>query len=427
MNEPRKLGDLVSGVQAGFWGADAPRTGAVPVRVIRNGDAASAQSLIDEQLPLRWVSPSERNRALVVPSDVVLVSSGEVGKVSRLAQESDELTIASNFVRRVRPAPGIDAAWLYHLMDSDDALRAARRSSGGTTLQNLSWSSYRNWIVQCPSKISQRRAADVLDTVDRKIALSQRLLDKLGSAKHGLLVELLTRGRSADGGMRSGPEARSTVIGPLPEEWEVRPLSDLLGSTDPAMRSGPFGSALLKRELVESGIPLLGIDNVHVDRFDRDYKRFVTPSKARELARYRVFPDDVMITIMGTVGRACLVPHDIGHALSSKHVWTMTFDRTVYLPYLVMTQLNHAPWVRCQLRRDEQGGIMSAIRSETLRSVKLPVPPISEQERIAAVLHATDRRINAEAETLRQLVGLKRGLSADLTSGRVQIPIGRTQ
>jgi type I restriction enzyme S subunit len=41
------------------------------------------------------------------------------------------------------------------------------------------------------------------------------------------------------------------------------------------MRSGPFGSALLKSELAENGSPLLGIDNVFVERFVTNFSRFV--------------------------------------------------------------------------------------------------------------------------------------------------------
>jgi len=109
----------------------------------------------------------------------------------------------------------------------------------------------------------------------------------------------------------------------------------LLGDIDPAMRSGPFGSALLKQELVEAGLPLLGIDNVHTERFVADYTRFVTPKKFAQLVvRYAVRPDDLMITIMGTVGRCCLVPEDIGQALSSKHTWTISLNQNTYSPYL---------------------------------------------------------------------------------------------
>jgi type I restriction enzyme S subunit len=129
-----------------------------------------------------------------------------------------------------------------------------------------------------------------------------------------------------------------------------------------------------------------------------------------------------MITIMGTVGRCCLVPEDIGEAFSSKHVWTITLDRDRYLPYLACKQLNHAPWARAHLRRDEQGGIMGAIRSETLRSLMLPVPPIEEQREIADILKAIDRRISAESEKLAKLRPLKVGLMSDLLTGRVRVP-----
>ncbi|WP_404881122.1 restriction endonuclease subunit S domain-containing protein, partial [Klebsiella pneumoniae] len=81
-------------------------------------------------------------------------------------------------------------------------------------------------------------------------------------------------------------------------------------------RSGPFGSALLKSELVEKGIPFLGIDNIHVVYFDNTFRRFVSERKFNELLKYAVRPRDVVITIMGTVGRAAVIPSDIERALS---------------------------------------------------------------------------------------------------------------
>jgi type I restriction enzyme S subunit len=76
------------------------------------------------------------------------------------------------------------------------------------------------------------------------------------------------------------------------------------------MPSGPFGSSLLKQELNASGIPLLGIDNVHVEGFVDKCSRYVDYDKFQELKQYRVRPADIMITIMGTVGRCCVGPDD---------------------------------------------------------------------------------------------------------------------
>ena len=184
------------------------------------------------------------------------------------------------------------------------------------------------------------------------------------------------------------------------------------------MRSGPFGSALLKEELLESGIPLLGIDNVLPEEFVPHFNRFVAPKKAKQLKRFRVRPGDVMITIMGTVGRCCMVPCDIDEALSSKHVWTISFDEKIYSPYLACIQINYASWVLNHFAKDMQGGIMSSIRSETLRSTLLPVPPSDERQEIERRLRAISTDINANKIFLKKVVSLKTALMQDLLTGR---------
>jgi type I restriction enzyme, S subunit len=134
-----------------------------------------------------------------------------------------------------------------------------------------------------------------------------------------------------------------------------------------------------------------------------------------------VRPDDVMITIMGTVGRCCVVPQDIGVALSSKHVWTMTFDKIRYSPFLACLQFNYASWVLRHFQRDEQGGTMSAIRSETLRTTQFPVPPIDESARIETVLVGVSRTIRQETILVEKLRLLKAGLMEDLLTGKVRV------
>lgn len=242
--------------------------------------------------------------------------------------------------------------------------------------------------------------------------------------KQGLLHDLLTRGIDDNGELRDPdrhPEQfQDSPLGRVPKGWQVAPVSALLADVEPAMRSGPFGSALRKDELVDHGVPLLGIDNVHVERFVADFTRFVTSKKAEELGRYLVRPGDVMITIMGTVGRCCVVPDNIGRALSSKHVWTLTFDQRRYPAQLACLQFNYAPWVLRHLARDEQGGIMAAIRSETLRTVLLPIPSPTEAIAICDRLVAASHRLTVERKRADKMKLLKAGVAEDLLTGRVR-------
>ena len=273
------------------------------------------------------------------------------------------------------------------------------------------------------AKPEQSKIAEVLSTVDRAIAQTEALIAKQQRIKTGLMQDLLTRGIDEHGQLRSEATHafKDSSLGRIPAEWDVATIQSLLADVDPAMRSGPFGSALLKEELVDSGIPLLGIDNVLPEFLVKDYRRFVSTEKAKQLRRYQVRAGDIMITIMGTVGRCCVVPDDIGTALSSKHVWTITLDRSKYSAYLACLQINHSPWVLSHFADDVQGGIMSSIRSNTLRSVLFPVPPFDEMKKIEGMLRAIADSIQSDKEALAKVRPLKAALMQDLLTGKVRV------
>ena len=270
----------------------------------------------------------------------------------------------------------IDGKYLYYFLSSQIA-RIDALGFEGSGLKHLRKDFVRNYEVPDLSKLEQSKIAEVLSKVDQAIAQTESLIAKQQRIKTGLMQDLLTRGIDEHGNLRSEEthEFKDSPLGRIPVEWKIADIQSLLDDVDPPMRSGPFGSALLKAELADKGVPLLGIDNVLPEQFVRNYKRFVPPVKAKQLYRYLVRPGDLLITIMGTVGRCCVVPDDIGEALSSKHVWTISLDKLRYSPYVACFQINHSPWVLNQFAQDEQGGIMASIRSETLRSTQLPVPP----------------------------------------------------
>jgi type I restriction enzyme S subunit len=121
---------------------------------------------------------------------------------------------------------------------------------------------------------------------------------------------------------------------------------------------------------------------------------------------------------MGTVGRCCVVTDDISKALSSKHLWTMTFDTELVIPELVCWQLNHANWVKDWFARYSQGAVMEAIQSSTLRTLRLPIPSIEEQKKILDRYLNTNQAIETEEEIVSKLRQQKGGLMHDLLTGR---------
>jgi type I restriction enzyme S subunit len=353
--------------------------------------------------------------------------------------ENGKGALAKNLIGRIgcgstefhvlRPKSGTKAGYIYHLMQWQNTRQTAELfMSGSAGQQRVQSVFFHKHVVYAPAPAAQARITAVLDCIDTAIEQTEALIEKYQQIKAGLMHDLFNRGVLPSGQLRpprdQAPELyQETAIGWIPKEWSVATLEALLAPVPNNIRSGPFGSALLKHELVEEGIPFLGIDNIHVERFSADFQRFVSERKFRELARYRVRPGDVVITIMGTVGRCCVVPAAIEIALSSKHLWTMTFDTERIIPELVCWQLNHSAWAQAWFRKSMQGGIMDAIQSSTLKTLAVPLPPLAEQASIQARFQQVTRRINQDSDQLEKLRKQKLGLMQDLLTGKVAVKV----
>jgi type I restriction enzyme S subunit len=177
-------------------------------------------------------------------------------------------------------------------------------------------------------------------------------------------------------------------------------MSDLLAREPGAIRIGPFGSALKKNEYSEAGIRVLGIDDV-LTRGNPRRPKFIPEAKYRELTQYRVRAGDILVTNMGTVGRAFLVPAGFETAIISSHLIKVTPDLASVDAHYLEWALNAAPAVVAQIVRDSRGAIMAGFNTSRLKALAIPLPSLAEQRRIADILDRADavrakRRVTLE-------------------------------
>jgi len=338
-----------------------------------------------------------------------------IGSIARWTGERHAL-VSPDYVVFQCDERRLSGDFLDHVRSSKDWANFMENAGKGGVRIRIYFKDLGQFRFLLPPLSEQRRIAEILSSVDEAIAATQAVIEQTRTVKQDVLKRLLTKGIGHT-------RFKQTEIGEIPQAWELVPLERLLASVPAPMRSGPFGSTLKKSELAEEGVPFLGIDNVHIEHFVSSYRRFVTKEKFEELKRYAVRPRDVMITIMGTIGRCCVVPDNTIPALSSKHVWTMTFDQAKYIPELICWQLNFAPWVLGEFDRVAQGGVMGAINSKTLKALLLPKPPLEEQTRFLGIWQSFNETLRIEKEKLDALVGTKSALMSDLLTGRKRVPM----
>jgi type I restriction enzyme, S subunit len=258
----------------------------------------------------------------------------------------------------------VDLRWLYHSMRS---LRLNELNKAAAVPGLNRNDAYEKRLI-VPGKNEQRRIAAILDKADAIRRKREQALDL------------------ADDFLKSAYVYIVGHLNPEHADWEPFTIEQLAEERKGSIRSGPFGSALRHGEFVDKGIAVLGIDNAVQNRFAWGGRRFITKEKYEDLRRYRVFPNDVIITIMGTTGRSAVVPEDIPEAITTKHLAAITCDTNLIHPEVLSYAIHSDPKIIQQVQSYNKGAIMDGLNLGTIRKLILNRPPMEEQLRFVSIL-----------------------------------------
>jgi type I restriction enzyme S subunit len=191
---------------------------------------------------------------------------------------------------------------------------------------------------------------------------------------------------------------------------DTETVANLAAKSKRSIRTGPFGSQLLHEEFTSEGVPVLGIDNVVENKFMWKKERYIDESKFHQLEKYEVFPDDVLITIMGTTGRCAVVPIGIPRSINTKHICAITPDTEKVLPEFLKAAFLYHPATQRFLKDNTRGAIMAGLNMGIIKKTPLPLASLSDQKTFV------ERSQRIDTFRTRLLIGHNSDLFASLQS-----------
>ena len=160
---------------------------------------------------------------------------------------------------------------------------------------------------------------------------------------------------------------------------------------------GPFGSSIKVETFVPEGVPIISGQHLHGTRVDdKPGFNFIIEEHAQRLANANVKRGDVVFTHAGNIGQAAYIPEgsEYSRYVISQRQFYIRCDRTKVIPEFIALYFRSPDGQHQLLANTSQVGVPSIAQPVTyMRTIRIPLPPLTEQRAIAHVLETLDDKI----------------------------------
>ena len=141
-------------------------------------------------------------------------------------------------------------------------------------------------------------------------------------------------------------------------------------------------------EFISEGIPFIRGNNFENKSISDKDMYFISPEKHFELKKGHVKPKDVLITTRGNIGKVALVPERHDDSNINAQIVLLRCNEGWHPEYLLHTF--NSKFVIRQIPSLTTGTALKQLPIKNLKKLKIPLPPLDQQKKIAAILDAAD-------------------------------------
>lgn len=258
----------------------------------------------------------QMSRSEVKPGDLLMTITGNIGRVAVAPSEFESANINQHIARiRILANACASASFVYQSLKYEGYATYYRAILTGQAYPQISLQQVRETPVALPPLPEQQKIAAILTAVDDKLDVIARQIDATQFLKQGLMQALFSRGvgtQDADGRWVPHAEFKDSELGEIPATWVPTTLGAVCNG---ALQTGPFGSQLHADEYQEEGVPVLMPKDLVGCRATLATAARISPTRAEELSKHKVFVGDLLFSRRGDVARFALIDKESEGAL----------------------------------------------------------------------------------------------------------------
>lgn len=276
----------------------------------------------------------------------------------------------------------------------------------------------RRWIsefqlfkIPLPPLPEQRKIAEILETVDNAIEKTDAIIEKYKRLKQGLMQDLLTKGIDENWQIRDEKthKFKDSPLGRIPEEWEVIMLEKcgkiVTGSTPSTEIPQYYGDEF----------QFISPEDIQDNKYILETKKML--SKQGFNLQRKLPPKSVCVVCIGsTIGKVALTST---FSSTNQQINTIVPRPELWEPEALYYFVSF--YIQNPLRMEAGMQAVPIVNKGKFSKILIPLPPLPEQQRIAAVLSQIDEAIEKEQAYKEKLERIKKGLMEDLLTGRVRV------
>ncbi|MGN5094956.1 restriction endonuclease subunit S [Aeromonas sp. 61P] len=280
---------------------------------------------------------------------------------------------------------------------------------GGMAQKHLNVGAYQVLKIKLPPLPEQNKIAQILSTWDKAIITTEQLLANSQQQKKALMQQLLT-GKKRLGIPDKSYEFRKTRYGTIPKDWEYPAIKDIC-------------TQVTQKNTVSADYPVLSCSKY--DGFVDSLKYFKKKVYSDDTSGYRL------------IHRGCFgfpSNHVEEGSIGLQNLYDTGIVSPIYVVFRAKTKSVDNDYLYAVLKTDHYRQIFGAatnasvdrrgsLRWKEFSLIHVPLPPLDEQQKIAAVLSTADQEISALQQKLDALKQEKKALMQQLLTGKRRVKV----